>query len=61
MKTITNKEYTHFQKYKDDLLYGRILTPDGLRIICAGYDYDPEEIGRHFLQMLLRFTQCGEL
>ena len=28
-------------------IYGRILTPDGLRFICASFDYDPEQIGKH--------------
>ena len=28
-------------------IYGRILTPDGLRFICASFDYDPERIGKH--------------
>lgn len=27
--------------------HGRVLTPDGLRIICAGLDNDPEKIGIH--------------
>ena len=31
---------------------GRILTPDGLRTICAAYEYDAEKIGKHFLELL---------
>ena len=40
MKQITNKEYEEFLKYKEDKLYGRLLTSDGLRLICAAENYD---------------------
>ena len=40
MKQISNKEYERYHKYQIDRLYGRILTPDGLRLICAALDYD---------------------
>ena len=59
MKQITNKEYEAYVQYKTDLLHGRILTPDGLRIICAGLDYDPEKIGIHMLEMLAKFRNEG--
>ncbi|MBE7006421.1 MAG: cytochrome C [Ruminococcaceae bacterium] len=51
MKQISNKEYEKYQQYQIDVLHGRILTPDGLRIICAGLDNDPEKIGIHMLEM----------
>ena len=38
MKQISNKEYEKYQQYQTDKLYGRILTPDGLRVVCAGLD-----------------------
>ena len=41
MKQISNKEYEKYQQYQTDKLYGRILTPDGLRVVCAGLDNDP--------------------
>ena len=47
MKQISNKEYEKYQQYQTDKLHGRILTPDGLRVICAGLDNDPEKIGIH--------------
>ena len=47
MKQISNKEYEQYQQHQTDKLHGRILTPDGLRIICAGLDNDPEKIGIH--------------
>ena len=54
MKQITNKEYEEFQKYKEDKLYGRVLTPDGLRVICAAENYDPEAIGKRMLEALAK-------
>ena len=59
MKQITNKEYEKYQEYQDACFHGRCLTPDGLRIVCAGLDYDPEKIGRHMLEIheLLRGQQ----
>ena len=45
MKQISNKENEKYQQYQTDRLHGRILTPDGLRVICAGLDNDPEKIG----------------
>lgn len=36
---------------------GRLLTPDGIRLICAAYDYDAEKIGKHFLSMLPKLEE----
>ncbi len=47
MKQISNKEYEKYQQYQTDRPHGRILTPDGLRVVCAGPDNDPEKIGIH--------------
>lgn len=52
-------EYEKYQQYQTDVLHGRILTPDGLRIICAGLDNDPERIGIHMLEMLAKFKSEG--
>ena len=38
---------------------GRVLTPDGLRLICAAYENDPEKIGIHMLEMLAKFRNEG--
>ena len=59
MKQISNKEYEKYQQYQTDKQYGRILTPDGLRIICASLDNDPEKIGIHMLEMLAKFKNQG--
>ena len=49
MKQLTNKEYEAYEQYKTDKLHGRILTPDGLRIVCAGSDNDPRDSDRHLV------------
>ena len=59
MKQISNKKYEAYQQYQTDMLYGRILTPDGLRILCASLDNDPEKIGKHMLEMLTKFRSEG--
>lgn len=59
MKQISNKEYERYQQYQTDKLHGRILTPDGLRVVCAGLDNDPKKIGIHMLEMLAKFRNEG--
>lgn len=59
MKQISNKEYESYQEYQHNKLYGRVLTPDGLRLICSSLDNDPEKIGKHMLEMLVKFRNEG--
>ncbi len=59
MKQISNKEFGRYQQYLQDRTYGRILTPDGLRILCGSFDNDPKEIGKHMLQMVEKFRNEG--
>ena len=35
---------------------GHILTTDGLRFICSAHDYDPERIGKYFLEKLAEWN-----
>ena len=58
MKQIKNSEYEEFQKYLHNKNNGRILTPDGLRLICQANDYDAEKIGQHFLEVLAKILQA---
>ena len=58
MKQIKNSEYEEFQKYLHNKNNGRILTPDGLRLICQANDYDAEKIGQHFLEVLPKTLQA---
>ena len=59
MRQVANKEYEKYQQYQTDVLHVRILTPDGLRVICAGLDNDPKKIGIHMLEMLAKFKSEG--
>lgn len=45
MKSITNKEYEEWQKYKVEKAKGRVLMLDTVRFICEANDYDAEKIG----------------
>ena len=47
-------EYTLLCQQRDE---GNILTPDGLHFICEANGYDPEKIGKHFLEVLPRVYQ----
>lgn len=59
MSTITKKQLEEYEQLCRDRNNGRILTPDGLRIICAAYEDDPEKIGIHMLKMLAEFRSEG--
>lgn len=52
MKKITNKQYEEYQKLLDGTRHGRMLTSDGLRLICSACNYDPTEIGKIMLENL---------
>lgn len=54
MPTITKKELEEYRQLCYDKNNGRILTPDGLRLICDGLNRDPEAIGKHFLEVLAK-------
>ena len=57
MPTITKKQLEDYQRLCSDRNNGRILTPDGRRLICEAYKNDPEAIGRHFLEVLAKMGQ----
>ena len=57
MPTITKKELEDYEQLCRDRNSGRLLTPDGLRFIGEAHNYDPEAIGRHFLELLPTITQ----
>ncbi len=59
MKQISNREYEKYRLYQADKLHGRILTPDRLRVICAGTDNGPEKTGIHMPEMLAKFKNEG--
>lgn len=51
-KTLTSRQMADYEKLCTARVNGQLLTPDGLRAICAAYDYDPSAIGQHFLNVL---------
>lgn len=57
MHKLTNKQYEAYMKMLRDKEEGRLLTPDGLRMICSANEYDPEKIGLHFLTVLANWNK----
>ena len=51
------QDYTDLCRKRD---LGQILTPDGLIFICDAFHYDPEAIGRHFIEMAVKFKTIEE-
>lgn len=51
---IKKDEYQRYQKYLKEKQSGQILTPDGIRLICAANNYNAEAIGKHILTVLAR-------
>ncbi len=49
---LTKAQIEDYRKLCEARDRGRLLTPDGLRFTCEANDYDPEKIGRHFLEVL---------
>lgn len=56
MQKMTKKQIEDYEQLCLDRNNGRLLTPDGLRFICEANNYDPESIGRHFLETLARIN-----
>lgn len=57
---LTKKQIDDYRQLCRDRDRGRILTPAGLRFVCAASDYDPEKIGRHFLEVLGRICPAEQ-
>ena len=57
MHKLTNKQYEAYMKMLRDKEEGRLLTPDGLRLICSANEYDPEKIGLHMLTVLANWNK----
>ena len=60
MPTITKKQLEDYFKLCKDRAYGRILTPDGLRMICEANKFDTESIGKRMLETYAKFKSEGE-
>ena len=55
MATITKKQLEEYEQLKRERNNERILTPEGLRLIYAGFDYHPKAIGKHMLETMAKF------
>ncbi len=55
-RTLTKKQIADYEQLCRDRNNGWLLTMDGLRFICEANNYDPEVIGRHFLDVLMKFN-----
>lgn len=51
-KPLTQKQIADYEQLRYDRNNGRILPPDGLKLICETYDYDAEKIAKYFLKLL---------
>ena len=47
-------ELARLREYQRLERQGRLLTPEGLRLICEANGMDPEKIGKHMLEVLAR-------
>lgn len=61
MKQITNKEYKEYTQYKLDKIHGKILTLDGIRLICEANNYNAEQIGEYMLELLVKCREKNEV
>ena len=59
MQKITNKQYEEYRRLIYDRDHGRMLTPDGLRLICSACNDDPTEIGKIMLENLANLQAKG--
>ncbi|MCD7740809.1 MAG: cytochrome C [Ruminococcus sp.] len=58
-KTMTAKQIADYEQLCMDHANGRILTSDGLRLVCESNNLDPEAIGKHVLEVYTKFrTEC---
>ena len=49
--TITKAQYAEYLRLKEAERTGHLLSEDALRLIVRACDYDPEKVGKHFLEV----------
>lgn len=59
MPSISKKQMQEYEQFIKDKAAGRILTPDGIRLVCAAFNNNPQEIGVHFLNLLTKYQSEG--
>lgn len=60
MHKLTYKQYNEYKRMLRDRDAGRLLTPDGLRLICSSNEYDPVNICLRFLTVLANWNRVEE-
>lgn len=50
MANISKKELVDYYVYLRDVINGRVLNPDGIRLLCEAEQHDPEKIGKRILE-----------
>ena len=53
--TITKEQYADYMRLKQAERDGHLLTTDGMRLIVRACEYEPEKVGRHFLEVFARW------
>lgn len=56
-KALIQKQIADYEQLCCDRNNGRLLPSDVLRFVCEANNYDPEAIGRHFLEVLAKMGQ----
>lgn len=56
-KYMTKKQIKDYEYLCHERIYGRLLTSDGIRLICEANEYDAEKIGQHFLSLLPKISE----
>lgn len=54
---MNRQEKARYEQYLKLRERGKLLSPAGLKMICEAHEYDPEKIGRHFLEVLARYSE----
>ena len=54
---LTKRQYEQWQQYEKDKLYGRIISPESLRLLCAACNWEEKEIGRLVIMITKDYTK----
>lgn len=55
--TITADQYAEYMELKQARRDGHLLSADTLRMIVHACEFDPEKVGRHFLEVYARMNR----
>ena len=55
--TITADQYAEYMELKQAKNDGHLLSADAMRMIVRACEFDPEKVGRHFLEVYARMNR----